>query len=68
VLGFASHPTARDNSLVIGRIVAMMALWGDAGGDRSTQVDERLDASASCVALMLETQVPRQQAGKLVPI
>jgi hypothetical protein len=27
VLGFASHPTARNNSLVIGLVVAMTALW-----------------------------------------
>jgi hypothetical protein len=27
VLGFASHPTARNNSLAIGLIVAMTALW-----------------------------------------
>jgi hypothetical protein len=26
-VGFASHPTARDNALVIGLIVAMVALW-----------------------------------------
>ena len=27
VLGFASHPTARNNSLVVGLIVATTALW-----------------------------------------